>query len=141
MTRLTQYSPFSGEPFADVFQGFLRPIRGLVDDDAPRMDVDLTEAEDKYLLKAEIPGVKKDDIKVVIEGGSVTISAKKEQEKNVQEEGRTIRKERYWGEVQRSISLASPIDQAHARASYENGVLTLILPKTAGEDRRTLAIT
>lgn len=141
MTRLTQYNPFSSEPFADVFQGFLRPIRSLADDDGPRIDMDLTETDSMYLLKAEIPGVKKEDINVVVEGNTVTISAKKEEEKDVNDQGRALRKERYWGEVSRSVSFALPVNQEQATAKYENGVLTLSLPKASGKDRRMLSIT
>ena len=59
MSRLTQYSPLSLDTFPDVFQALLRPIRSRTDEDFPRMDIDVTETGDKYVLKAELPGVEK----------------------------------------------------------------------------------
>lgn len=140
MPRLTQYSPFSAEPFADVFQAFLRPIRQNADDQAPRMDIDVIEEGDKYVLRAEVPGIDKKDITVEIDGNTVMISANKEKSSEVKEAGNTIRQERYWGRIQRSVSLASPIDQATAKAACENGVLVLTLPKAAGNRNKTLQI-
>lgn len=140
MARLTQYSPFSTDPFADVFQAFLRPIRQQGDDQSPRMDIDITEATDKYVLKAEVPGIDKKDISVTIDGNTVMISANKEKSSEVKEGDNVIRQERYWGRVQRSVSLASPIDQAGAKAVCENGVLVLTLPKTAGSQHKSLQI-
>lgn len=140
MARLTQYSPFSTDPFSDVFQAFLRPIRQQGDDQSPRMDIDITEAADKYVLKAEVPGIDKKDISVTIDGSTVMIAANKEKSSEVKEGDNVIRQERYWGRVQRSVSLASPIDQAGAKAVCENGVLVLTLPKTAGSQHKTLQI-
>ncbi|CAB3901392.1 Hsp20/alpha crystallin family protein [Achromobacter mucicolens] len=140
MSRLTQYSPFSSEPFADVFQAFLRPIRQNGEDQAPRMDIDVTEAGDKYVLKADVPGIDKKDITVQIDGNTVMISANKEKHSETKEAGNVIRQERFWGQVQRSVSLASPIDEAAAKAVCENGVLTLTLPKSAGSRNKTLQI-
>ncbi|MGN6455671.1 MAG: Hsp20/alpha crystallin family protein, partial [Achromobacter mucicolens] len=87
MSRLTQYSPFSSEPFADVFQAFLRPIRQNGEDQAPRMDIDVTEAGDKYVLKADVPGIDKKDITVQIDGNTVMISANKEKHSETKEAG------------------------------------------------------
>lgn len=129
MSRLTQYSPLSLDTFPDVFQALLRPIRSRTDEDFPRMDIDVTEAGDKYVLKAELPGVEKKDISVEIDGATVMILANKEQSSEVKDEGKVLRKERYWGQIQRSVTLASPIDSAAARAVCENGVLVLTLPK------------
>ena len=69
------------------------------------------------------------DISVEIDGATVMILANKEQSSEVKDEGKVLRKERYWGQIQRSVTLASPIDSAAARAVCENGVLVLTLPK------------
>lgn len=140
MSRLTQYSPFTSEPLSDVFQAFLRPIRQNLDEQTPRMDIDVTEAGDKYVLKAEVPGIDKKDISVEIDGNTVMISANKEKSSETKEAGNFIRQERFWGQIQRSVSLASPIDQAAAKAVCENGVLILTLPKVAGSRNKTLQI-
>ncbi|MBC9907006.1 MULTISPECIES: Hsp20/alpha crystallin family protein [Achromobacter] len=140
MSRLTQYSPFMSEPLSDVFQAFLRPIRQNLDEQTPRMDIDVTEAGDKYVLKAEVPGIDKKDISVEIDGNTVMISANKEKSSETKEAGNVVRQERFWGRIQRSVSLASPIDQAAAKAVCENGVLILTLPKAAGSRNKTLQI-
>ncbi|TAM86799.1 MAG: Hsp20/alpha crystallin family protein [Candidimonas sp.] len=140
MPRLIRYSPFSAEPFADVFQAFLRPIRSDLDDQAPRMDIDVTEVGDKYVLKAEVPGIDKKDISVEIDGNTVMILANKEENTEVKEAGNVVRQERYWGKIQRSVSLASPIDESAAKAVCENGVLVLTLPKAAGSRNKVLQI-
>lgn len=140
MSRLTQYSPISSDPVADVFQAFLRPLRSQAEEQGPRMDIDITEAGDKYVLKAEVPGIDKKDISVEIDGNTVMISANREKSSEVKEAGKVVRQERFWGHVQRTVSLASPIDQAAARAVCENGVLVLTLPKAAGNQNKTLKI-
>ncbi|OZI60735.1 Hsp20/alpha crystallin family protein [Bordetella genomosp. 11] len=139
MSRLTRYSPFSAEPFADAFEGFLRPIRGLAED-GPRMDLDITENDKEYVLQAEIPGMNKEDIQVDIDGGEVRISAKKSSEKEVKDGDRVVRSERYWGQMQRAVSFATSIDEDHVTAVYDKGVLKLTLPKKAGDGTRRIEI-
>ncbi|OWT74693.1 Hsp20/alpha crystallin family protein [Achromobacter sp. HZ34] len=139
MSRLIRYSPFSAEPFADAFEGFLRPIRGIVEDRA-HMDIDLSETASEYVVQAEIPGVDKADISVDIDGSTIRISAKKSSEHKIEKDGEVLRSERYWGELQRALTLASAVDEEKATASYENGVLRLTLPKRAGEAKRRLTI-
>lgn len=139
MTRLTRYNPFSADPLADAFEGFLRPIRGFVDDGA-RMDLDISETESEYIIQAEIPGVEKSDINVDIDGNTLRISAKKTSENKVEKDGTVLRSERYWGELQRALTLSAPVDEEKASASYENGVLRLTLPKRAGEGKRRLTV-
>ncbi|NMK46463.1 Hsp20/alpha crystallin family protein [Achromobacter sp. Bel] len=140
MSRLSQYSPFASDPFSDVFQAFLRPVRQQADEQNPRMDIDITEVGDKYVLKAEVPGIEKKDISVQIDGNTVMISANKERSSEVKEAGNVVRQERFWGQVQRSVTLASPIDQANAKAVCENGVLVLTLPKAQGNQNKTVQI-
>ncbi|CAM3657965.1 SHSP domain-containing protein [Bordetella sputigena] len=139
MSRLTRYSPFSTEPLADAFEGFLRPIRGMVED-GPRMDLDITESDNEYVLQAEIPGVEKEDIQVDINGNEVRISAKKSSQKEVKDGERVVRSERYWGQMQRAVALASNVDESKATAVYDKGVLKLTLPKKAGDASRRLTI-
>jgi len=140
MSRLSQYSSFTPDPFSDVFQAFLRPIRPQADEQNPRMDIDIAEAGDKYVLKAEVPGIEKKDISVQIDGNTVMISANKEKSSEATEGGNVVRQERFWGHIQRSVTLASPIDQAGAKAVCENGVLVLTLPKLAGSQNKTVQI-
>ncbi|KAG1244896.1 hypothetical protein G6F65_021554 [Rhizopus arrhizus] len=68
------------------------------------------------------------------------ISANKEKSSEATEGGNVVRQERFWGLIQRSVTLASPIDQAGAKAVCENGVLVLTLPKLAGSQNKTVQI-
>jgi len=135
MANITRYDPFND--MDDLFKGlFVRPMRFDLDV-APqmRMKIDVTKAEDTYTVKAEIPGVKKDDIQVSIDGNEVTISGeiKKESEEKKGEE--MLRSERYYGKVSRSFTLPHDVDEAKVVAKYADGVLKLTLPmktKSAG---------
>ena len=136
MANITRYDPFND--MDDLFKGlFVRPMRFDLDV-APqmRMKIDVTKAEDTYTVKAEIPGVKKDDIQVSIDGNEVTISGeiKKESEEKKGEE--VLRSERYYGRVSRSFTLPHDVDEAKVVAKYADGVLKLTLPmksKSAGK--------
>jgi HSP20 family protein len=136
MANITRYDPFND--MDDLFKGlFVRPMRFDLDV-APqmRMKIDVTKAEDTYTVNAEIPGVKKDDIQVSIEGNEVTISGeiKKESEEKKGEE--VLRSERYYGRVSRSFTLPHDVDEAKVVAKYADGVLKLTLPmksKSAGK--------
>ena len=128
MANITRYDPFND--MDDLFKGlFVRPMRFDLDV-APqmRMKIDVTKAEDTYTVKAEIPGVKKDDIQVSIDGNEVTISGeiKKESEEKKGEE--VLRSERYYGKVSRSFTLPHDVDEAKVVAKYADGVLKLTLP-------------
>jgi HSP20 family protein len=107
---------------------------------APRIKIDVSEQDGSYLVKAEIPGVRKEDIDVRIDGDQVTISAGTKTEKQEKEKGRVIFKERQEGYASRSFTLACPVDEAHAEASYQDGVLSLKLSKKAATSTKRLAI-
>jgi HSP20 family protein len=91
-------------------------------------------------VKAEIPGVSKDDIKVSVEGNQVSLSAEVKKEKEEKEGAKVIRSERYYGSVSRSFTLDESVDQSAASAKYENGVLQLTLPKKPNGQARLLKI-
>jgi HSP20 family protein len=101
--------------------------------------VDITENDKEYLICAEIPGAKKDEVRVSIDGSYISISAeiKKEQEKK---QGRSIVRETYHGSVSRSFSLASEVDDKNATAKLEDGVLRLTLPKRESGAHHVLKI-
>ena len=92
--------------------------------------VDLSENDTAYIIRAEIPGVNKDDIKVQVDGNRVSICAETKQEKEEKEGKRVIRHECYQGSSYRSFSLDNNVDETNAQAKYENGMLELTLPKT-----------
>lgn len=92
------------------------------------------------MVRADIPGVKKEDIKVNVDGNVVSISAEVKQEKEEKEGERVIRSERYRGEVSRSFSLGQDVDEGAAQAKYADGVLELTLPKKSGPRQNKIVV-
>jgi HSP20 family protein len=123
-----------------AFRGLWRPWRFEGDDTAPQIRLDVRETDKDYAVKAEIPGVKKEDIDVRIDGNQVTISAEVKQDKEEKKDGRVLRSERRYGYASRTFSLGSDVDSSAADAKYTNGVLELKLPKKATSGAKKLAI-
>jgi len=139
MTRVQVYDPFAGSGIDDLFRGFFAPVRR--DADSPvSIKVDVTESDKGYVVHAEVPGVRKDDIHVTIEGNQVSISAEVKRETEKKEGERILRSERYYGSSYRSFVLPTEIDEARSEAKYDNGVLELTLAKKAAVTGRKLAI-
>lgn len=137
--RLSELLP--ADAFDDVFRGFLRPMRWDVPGaSTPQIKVDVTEDPAGYVVKAEIPGVRKEDIDVRIDGPQVSISAEVKKQTEEKEDGRVLRSERYYGYVSRAFSLGTDVDQAGAVAKYQDGVLELRLPKKPNTESRKLAV-
>jgi HSP20 family protein len=141
MANISRYEPF-GDVFDDLLKGFfVRPMAYEGQQAVPgRIRIDVTEKDGAYVVHAEIPGVKKEDIQVNIEGDQVSISAEIRAEKDVKENERVLHRERYYGKVARAFSLGTDIDQAAAGAKYADGVLELTLPKKANAAGRQLTI-
>lgn len=125
----------------DLMRGLVfKPVR-LGAEEAPSIiKLDVNEDDKAYRVSAEIPGVKKEDIKVSIDGNEVSISAEVRKEKEEKQGEQVIHSERYFGSVSRSFTLAQAVDEATAEAKYDNGVLKLTLPKKAGSTTRKLTI-
>ena len=139
MTRVQVYDPFAGSGIDDLFRGFFAPVRR--DTDSPvSIKVDVSENDKGYVVHAEIPGVRKDDIHVTIEGNQVSISAETKRESQKKEGERVLRTERYYGSSYRSFVLPTEIDESASEAKYDNGVLELKLAKKAAVTGRKLAI-
>lgn len=130
------------DPFDDLFRGFfVRPVDySGTQATAPTIKMDVKEEGDNYLVHAELPGVKKEDIHVVVDGNQVSISAEVKQEKEVKEGERILRSERYFGKVSRSFQLGQEIDDGKASARFNEGVLELTLPKRVALPNKRLAI-
>ncbi len=129
MSNLSIFDNAFNEPFEPFFRRFLAPQRTQVDDNILKIRVDVEEKDKAYTVRADIPGVKKEDISVRIDGNMVQIDAETKQDKEVKEKGKLLRSERYYGAVSRAFSLSQDIDETKAVAKYENGVLNLELPK------------
>jgi HSP20 family protein len=139
MANLIRFTP-RDDVFDDLFRGFLmRPVR-MEGGQELQMKMDVKEDDKCYTVLAEIPGVKKEDIHVSIEGNQVAISAEVKEEKEVKEGEKVLRNERYYGKVARTFTLGSDVDEAAAQARYENGVLELALPKKAASKGTRLEI-
>jgi HSP20 family protein len=142
MANITRYDPFDValDPFDDLFRGFLRPVRFEGQPQPMQIKMDVKEGDKAYTVHAEIPGVKKEDIHVTIEGSQVSISAETKKEKEEKEGEKVLRSERYYGKVYRSFTLGQDVDEATATAKYNEGVLDLTLPKKATSSAKKLAI-
>lgn len=137
MARLSVYDPFA-EVFPEIFRGMLQPARPATEALEIRMDV--REESQQYVVLADLPGVRKDDIQVQIDGHHVQISAEIKRETEAGKDGRLLRNERYAGMLARTFSLASEIDEAAVSARFENGVLALTLPKKQAPAARRITI-
>ena len=139
MNQLTTYDPFADTGIDELFRGFFRPVR--VDRTAPTsIKMDVTEQNGTYFVKAEIPGVAKENIQVSIEGNQVTIGAEVKREKDVKDGERLLRSERYYGNVYRAFTLPVDVDETASSAKYENGVLELKLAKKPEQTGRKLTV-
>lgn len=129
------------DPLDDLFRGFfVKPMDFPGEAVAPAIKMDVREQKENYLVHAEIPGVKKEDIHVVIEGNQVSITAEVKQEKEVKEGERVLRSERSFGQVSRVFQLGHEIEDEKAVAKFTDGVLELTLPKKAVTGNRRLTI-
>jgi len=140
MNKLRSTDLALSDPFETMFRGFLAPMRFEKDGDALDIRVDVVEKDDAFKVHADLPGVKKDDINVRIDGNRVHIDAEARRESEVKEKGKVVRSERYYGTVSRVFTLPQEVDDAKAVAKYEDGVLTLDLPKKASTTSKKLAI-
>lgn len=145
MANITRFDPFSElselDPFsADLFKPFAWPPALWRSRREPAIRLDVSESDAAYTVKAEIPGVKKDDINVSIDGNRVTISAEVRETREAKNGERTICSERYYGGTSRSFTLGQAVNESGAEAKYENGVLTLKLPKKPGTEAKHLKV-
>jgi HSP20 family protein len=140
MSQLRINHLFGMDPFDENVGALLRPWKLEPVAEAPKIKIDLTEHDDSYAVKAEIPGVRKEDIDVRIDGNVVTISAEMNKDKEENKDGRVLRSEREYGYASRSFTLASAVDEAKADAKYADGVLDLLLPKKATSSAKRLSV-
>ena len=130
------------DPFDDLFRGFfVRPVDfNGAPAQPPSIKMDVKDQGDNYLIHAELPGVTKEDIHVIVDGNQVSISAETKQEKEDKEGERILRSERYFGKVSRSFQLEQDIDDSKAAAKFNDGVLELTLPKRTTSQSKRLNI-
>ncbi|MHB0981762.1 MAG: Hsp20/alpha crystallin family protein [Thiobacillus sp.] len=145
MTNLARLDPFSltrMDPFESMmrdfmpssFRSMLRPLAA-----EPTIPLDIQEMDNAFMVTAELPGVKKEDIDISISGNQVTINAESKQEK-MAADAREWCNERCYGKLSRSIQLPLEIEEKNADASYADGLLHLTLPKKASSMAKKLEI-
>ncbi len=130
------------DPFRD-FERMRRHMNNIFDmslsgypqEEAWGPAIDLYEKDKKFVIKAEIPGIKKEDLELSVEDGMLTIKGEKKNETKKEEEG-SLRKELYYGSFQRQVNLGQEVDENKAKASYKNGVLKVELPKKEEKEKR-----
>jgi HSP20 family protein len=151
MVNVTRFDPRAdsfGNLVDDLFKGFL--VRPMYSEGREQplatVRVDVAEKDGAYVVQAELPGVKKEDIQLSVDGAQVTLSAEikretetRDGEQNGQGE-RILHSERRYGKVSRSFTLPQEIDDAGAQARFTDGVLELTLPKKAAAQRKQISI-
>jgi HSP20 family protein len=139
MANITRYDPFGSlaqfDPFRnlqDLFGGVVsRPVLSSQGTESP-LKIEVSEDDKAYRVKAEVPGIKKEDIKVSIEGNRVAISTETKREVEEKKGERVLHSERYYGRQYRAFILDQNVDEEKAEARYSDGMLELILPKKQG---------
>ncbi len=148
MANIARRSPLLGDiarfdPFYNIddwFKGFgMRPF-SMDMETPPQIKIDVTENDAAYTVRAEIPGVKKEDVKVQVEGNRVSISCETKQEKEEKEGERVIYRECNQGSSYRTFTVGSEVDDTKAEAKYENGTLELTLPKKEGKTAKRIEV-
>ena len=127
--------------FDDIFKDvppsyFVRPVQGDRVQNPDQIRLDVQESGPDYIVNADIPGVRREDIDVSIDGNKVTLSAVFRPDDRKIEDSKVLHSERHSGTVTRAFRLPSEIDQTTAKARYQDGVLTLTLPKASARNTR-----
>ena len=146
MANLQRYSDPFGNVVDELFRGFF--VKPLGYEAAPsaagepvrRVRIDVTEQNGEYKVYAELPGVKKEDIRIEVEGDQVTLSAECRVEREADKGERVLHSERYFGKLARTFRLGADLDESRAVAKFTDGVLELTLPKKAAATGRQITI-
>lgn len=132
------------DEFDNLFQGFFRPLRRgaesapAAEGIAPALDV--VERDNEYLVRAEMPGVNKDNIEVTLADGVLTIAGESHQESEEKEGERLIRRERRYGKYTRTLRVGTQVDEKKVKAAYKDGILEVTLPKAEEVKPKKIAV-
>ena len=146
MSTLTRFNPFRSRArfdptaeFDDLFRNFpLRPLMREMETTLSDMRMDVQEDDAGYRVALDVPGARKEDIEVSVDGSRVTVQAEVKREEK--REGKDLHVERYSGRTYRSFTLPQEIDRDRCEAHYENGVLTLALPRKGDGQAKRLTV-
>jgi HSP20 family molecular chaperone IbpA len=126
-------SIFGESLFDDFFDGFTRPARSVARYSSPTtsvMKTDIKETEGGFELDIDLPGYKKEDVKAQLKDGYMTITAETSQNNDEKDDdGKYIRRERYFGTCSRSFYVGENITEEDIKAKFENGILKISVPK------------
>jgi HSP20 family protein len=131
-----------GNDFDRVFEGFFRPMRWVEEATSenfvPAMDI--KERENEYVVRTDLPGVRKEDINITLENGVLTITAERRNDEVEKQGEREIRREVRYGRYARSLRLGAQIDEKGVAAKHRDGVLELTLPKAEQVKPRKISV-
>ena len=131
-------------PLEEAFESLVRGVPVWMPNTETRAPaqfrIDVTENDKEYQVLAEMPGVKKEEISITIDGIEVVVSAEVKRAGDVKDGETVLRAERYYGKIQRELAFSQAIDDATAQAKYNDGVLELTLPKKTVAATRRLAV-
>jgi len=115
----------------DLFDDFFRDdfFKGKEKNNFNLMKTDIRESENNFILDVDLPGYNKEDIKIDVTDGYLTINAKTSNEVNEEEKGSYVRRERFMGQCSRSFYVGDDVKQDEIKASFRNGILSLEVPK------------
>ena len=141
MFNITRFNPID-DAFDNLVRGVPVWLPNLERREAApaQFRMDVSENEREYQVLAEMPGLKKDEISITINGNEVSVSAELKHEKDAKKDDTLLHSERYFGRIQRAFTLGHEIDQASAQAKYTDGVLQLTLPKKTAAALKKLAV-
>ena len=140
MANIARYSPFE-DLFNEFSKGFWVKPFALPAEAELKMKLDVKEDDKAFTVQAEVPGVKKEDIQVSIEGNQVSLRAEVKKEKEEKKGEKVVYSERSYGMVGRSFTLPVEVDATGARAEYKDGVLNLTLPKKSNGAAHRISVT
>jgi HSP20 family protein len=141
MVNITRFNPLE-----DTFENWFRGVPMWLPNPETRAPaptqfrMDVSENEKEYRVLAELPGVKKEEISITINGNEVAVAAEVKHEKDLKNGETVLRGERYYGKIQRAFTLGHEVDEASAQARYNDGVLELTLPKKTVAAAKRLAV-
>jgi HSP20 family protein len=139
MADIIRYDPFE-DLLKDFGKGFwLKPMRFPAETELT-MKIDVNEDDKGFTVKADIPGVKKEDIQVEVDEDRVSVRAEAKKEKEEKKGEKVVYSERSYGMVSRSFSLPAAVDAKGAKAEYKDGVLSLVLPKKSNGSAKRISI-
>ena len=139
MANITRFNPFE-DFFQDFGKGFWVKPLAFPQETNLEMKIDVKEDDKTYSVKADIPGVKKEDIQVDIDDDHVSLRAEVKREKEEKKDEKVVYSERTYGMVSRSFTLPVAVDEKGAKAEYKDGVLNLTLPKKPNGSAKRIAV-